>query len=55
MNWGEVIEVALRGLFWMLRGIIVLIVSLLPLIAIGAPAYLLYRRKRKSRLTSKPS
>ena len=55
MNWNEVLESALRGLFLMLRGMIILMVSLLPLIAVGAPVYLLYRRKWKGRVTSKPS
>lgn len=55
MNWNEVLEAALRGLFAVLRGMIILIVSLLPLIAIGVPVYLLYRRKWKGRVTSKPS
>jgi hypothetical protein len=55
MNWNEVLEAALRGLFLVLRGMIILMVSLLPLIAVGVPVYLLYRRKWKGRVTSKPS
>ncbi len=48
MNWNEVLDTALRGLFGVLRGMIVLVVSLLPLIVIGIPLYLLYRKKRKA-------
>jgi len=55
MNWSEVFEAALKGLFWVLRGLIVLIVSLLPLALIGVPAYFVYQRKKKRRITSKPS
>jgi hypothetical protein len=55
MNWNEVLEAALRGLFLVLRGMMILMVSLLPLIAVGVPVYLLYRRKWKGRVTSKPS
>ena len=51
MNWREVFEAALRGLFWVLRGLIVLVVSLLPLTIIGVPAYLVYQRKKKKRIT----
>lgn len=54
MNWREVFEAALRGLFWVLRGLIVLVVSLLPLTIIGVPAYLVYQREKKKRIT-KPS
>lgn len=55
MNWNEVLEAALRGLYWVLRNIIVLVVSLLPLIVIGVPAYFLYRKKWKGQVTRKPT
>lgn len=47
INWGEILETALHGFFAVLRGLIILIVSLLPLAIIGIPAYLLYKRRRK--------
>jgi hypothetical protein len=53
MNWNEVFEAALRGLYWVLRNMIVLAVSLLPLIVIGVPAYFLYRKKWKGHVTKK--
>lgn len=55
MNWNEVVQAALKGLFWVLRGLIVLVVSLLPLALIGVPACFVYQRKRRRRITSKPS
>ena len=55
MNWSEVFQAALKGLFWVLRGLIVLVVSLLPLALISVPAYFVYKRKRGRRVTSKPS
>ncbi len=53
MNWNEVFDTALRGLFGVLRGMIVLVVSLLPFIVIGVPAYFLYRKKWKGHVTKK--
>jgi hypothetical protein len=47
MDWGEVFETALRGLFLVVRGLIILVVSLLPLGIIGASGYYIYRRRRK--------
>ncbi len=55
MKWSEVFEAALRGLFWVLRGLIVLVVSLLPLALIGVLGYFVYRWQKKRRITSKPS
>ena len=46
MDWGETFETALRGFFAVVRGLIILIVSLLPIIVIGIPAYYLYRRRK---------
>jgi len=45
LDWGETFEMALRGFFGIIRGLIILIVSLIPLIIIGVPAYYLYRRR----------
>jgi len=51
MDWGETFQTALSGLFFMVRGLIVLVVSFLPLIIIAAGAYYLYRRtKRKKQM-----
>lgn len=47
MNWGETFEIAIRGLFTVVSGLIILVVSVLPLLVIiGLPGYYLYRRKR---------
>lgn len=46
MDWGETLESALRGFFAVVRGLIILVVSLLPLIAIGFFAYYVYRRRK---------
>ena len=46
MNWNEVLEAALKGLYLVLRGMIILVVSLLPIAAIAAPAYWVYSRRR---------
>ena len=47
MDWGETFETALTALFAVVRGLIILIVSLLPLAAIGLPVYYVYRRRKK--------
>lgn len=47
MDWGETFEIAIRGLFAVISGLIILIIAILPLIVIiGIPAYYLQRRKR---------
>jgi len=47
MDWGETFETAIRGLFAVISGLIILILAILPLIVIiGIPAYYLQRRKR---------
>jgi len=46
MDWGETFETALGGFFAVVRGLIILVISLLPLIVIGAPTYYLYRRRK---------
>jgi hypothetical protein len=48
MNWAETLEIAIRGFFGVIRVLIVLAISVLPLvIIIGVPAYLIRRRSRK--------
>ncbi|MBS7622768.1 DUF4349 domain-containing protein [Candidatus Bathyarchaeota archaeon] len=47
MDWGETFEIALRGFFAVIRGLIVLVVSLLPIMfLVGVPAYFIARRWR---------
>lgn len=52
MDWKETFETALRGLFTVIRGLIILVISLLPLAVIGVPAYYMYRRRRGRRQSS---
>lgn len=49
MDWGETFQTGLSGLFFVVRGLIVLVVSLLPLFMIAAGAYYLYRRTRRKK------
>jgi len=51
MDWKETFETALRGLFAVFRGLIIIVVSLLPLLVVGVPMYYVYR-KRKSKKQS---
>ena len=44
---GRNFESALRGLFAVLRGLIILAVSSLPIAAIGIFAYYAYKRRKK--------
>ena len=54
MDWGETFETAIRGLFAVVSGLIILIIAVLPLIVIiGIPAYYLQRRKRIQNLKKK--
>lgn len=47
IDWGETFETAIRGLFAVISGLIILIIVIIPLIVIiGIPAYYLQRRKR---------
>ena len=50
MDWGETLEVAIVGLFTVLRGMIILIVSLMPVFVVGVPIYYLYKRKKQGKL-----
>ena len=45
IEWGETLQTALTGLFLMIRGLIILVFSTIPLIAIAGPAFYLYRRR----------
>jgi len=45
MNWGKVLEAALTGLFTVLKGLIILAISIIPIAAIGIPIYYIYKRK----------
>jgi len=47
MDWGETLETAIFGLFAILRGLMILVVSLIPLAIIGLPIYYMYRRRRQ--------
>jgi hypothetical protein len=47
MNWGETFQTAIMGLFIVLRGLIIIAVSLIPIAIIGVPAYYLYRRRKR--------
>jgi hypothetical protein len=45
MKWGEVLEAALTGLFTVLKGLIILAISIIPIAAIGVPIYYIYKKK----------
>ncbi len=49
VDWGLTFETALMGFFGVIRGLIILIVTLLPLAIIGVPIYYLYRRREKKK------
>lgn len=49
MDWGETFEVAVLGFFTILRGMIILAVSLIPLAVIGVPAYYVYKRRKQKK------
>jgi hypothetical protein len=49
MDWGETLEIAILGLFTVLRGMIILVLSLIPVVIVAVPIYYIYkRRKRRS-------
>jgi hypothetical protein len=54
MDWKETLETALIGLFVVVRGLIILVVSLLPIAAIGIPVYYVYRRRERKKAPQKP-
>ncbi|MEM2921498.1 MAG: DUF4349 domain-containing protein [Candidatus Bathyarchaeia archaeon] len=47
MDWGETFEIAIRGFFAVLRGLIIVAMSLLPLALIAGAAYYAYKRMKK--------
>jgi len=47
MNWGEVLETALTGLFTVLKGLIILAISTIPITIIGIIGYHIYKERRK--------
>ena len=54
MDWGETLEVAIMGFFTVLRGMVVIVVSLIPIVVVGVPLYYAYERgKRKKSLGHK--
>jgi hypothetical protein len=50
MDWGETLEIAISGLFTVLRGMIILVVSLIPVVVVSVPIYHLYNRRKQQRL-----
>jgi hypothetical protein len=50
MNWGETLEIAILGFFTILRGMIILVVSLIPVVVVSVPIYYLYKRRKQQRL-----
>jgi len=49
MDWGETFEVAILGFFTILRGMMILVISLIPLAVIAIPAYYLYKRRKQKK------
>jgi len=49
MDWGETLEIAIAGFFTVVRGMIILVVSLAPVVVVGAPIYYLYNRRKQQR------
>jgi hypothetical protein len=47
MNWGETFQTAITGLFIVLRGLIIITISLIPIVIIGLPKYYLYRQRKQ--------
>ena len=53
MDWSQTVETALIGLFAVVRGLIILTVSLLPLIVIGATVYYVFKRLEQKKKKKK--
>ncbi len=53
LDWGQTFETALIGLFAVVRGLIILIVSLLPLIIIGTIVCYVYKRREQKKKKKK--
>jgi hypothetical protein len=49
MDWSETLEIAIVGFFTVLRGMIILVGSLIPLAAVGLPAYYVYKRRKRKK------
>jgi hypothetical protein len=49
MNWSETFAIAISGFFTVLRGMIILVASLAPVIVVAVPVYYVYRRRKRSR------
>jgi hypothetical protein len=47
LDWSEVFETAIRGFFIVLRGLIIMIISLLPLIIVGVIVYYIYKKRKQ--------
>ena len=47
MEWGETFEIAILGLFTVLRGMIILVVSLIPVTVVSVPVYYFYKRRKQ--------
>jgi hypothetical protein len=50
MDWSETLEIAITGLLTVVRGMIILVVSLVPVLVVGVPIYYLYNRRKLQRL-----
>ena len=53
MDWKDTFETALRALYAMVRGLIILAISILPIVIIGAPVYYIYKRRRSRKEATK--
>jgi hypothetical protein len=49
MDWGETFEVAILGFFTVVRGMIILVGSLIPVAVVGVPIYYFYKRRKQQR------
>jgi hypothetical protein len=49
MDWGETLEIAISGLFMVVRGMIILVVSLIPVVIVSVPIYYLYKRRKQQK------
>ena len=49
MDWGETLEIASSGLFTVIRGMIIVVVSLIPVVIVSVPIYYLYKRRKQQR------
>jgi len=53
MNWKETFETALKGLFAVIRGLIIIVVSVSPFVVIGLSVYMYRKRRQKQATTAK--